>query len=161
MSLDRICPDSMDSMSSELQAEKEKLETFLATRGLRMTSQRRTIFYAVFRIHGHVDAEELYAILKKEDISVSRASVYRSLDLFAEAGLVKPIRLGGKQRLYEHVHQGEHHDHLFCEKCGQIIEFFSPEIEELQTKVCNEKIFEPLRHTMVIQGICSKCKINK
>jgi Fur family ferric uptake transcriptional regulator len=126
-----------------------------------MTRQRVLVFDAVFRVHGHVDAEELAGHLRKPGSRVSRASVYRTLDLLAEAGLVKPTRLGERQRFYEHVHGGEHHDHLVCEVCGRLIEFYSPEIEKLQEKVCRENSFEPARHTMIVYGVCEECRRKK
>lgn len=143
----------------EAKDERRIFEAFLQSRGLRLTRPRKIIFEEVFRVHGHVDAEELSTILRGPGKRVSRASVYRTLDLLAEAGLVKPVRLGGKeQRLYEHVHSGEHHDHLICDKCGKIIEFFCGEIEALQSGICREKGFQPATHSMIIYGICARCR---
>jgi Fur family transcriptional regulator, ferric uptake regulator len=138
--------------------ERKLFESFLATRHLRLTRPRKLIFDEVFRIHGHVDAEEIALSLRTAGKRVSRASVYRTLDLLAEANFVKPVTLGSKQRFYEHVHTGEHHDHLVCQDCGKIFEFYSGEIEDLQTKICSKNSFEPVRHTMTIYGRCGQCR---
>lgn len=138
--------------------ERSFFEVFLKKKGLKLTQQRRLIFEEVFRIHGHVDAEKISMSLKKPGKHVSRASVYRTLDLLVEAGLVKPILITPRRRVYEHIHTGEHHDHLVCVKCGTVIEFLSPEIEDLQNKVCERNTFNASGHTMIIYGTCSKCR---
>jgi Fur family transcriptional regulator, ferric uptake regulator len=150
-------PNSNQSATFE---ERELFEEFLQCRSLRLTRPRRLIFDEVFRIHGHVDAEEIATNLRAPAKRVSRASVYRTLDLLAQAGLVKPVTLGGKQRFYEHVHTGEHHDHLVCIECGKIFEFYSEEIEKLQSKTCSANSFEPIQHMMTIYGRCAKCRKN-
>ena len=157
-----MVPDPEDKLNDdfplEIKAELDLFKSHLAAQGLRMTRQREAIFREVFRHHGHIDADELTERLGKLEIGASRATVYRTLDLLANIGLVKPVGLGLNQRFYEHMHLGEHHDHLVCTECGAIIEFFSPELEDCQHDVCDEFEFKPVRHTMVIFGICKKCK---
>jgi len=147
-----------DNLPSEIDVERERFEAYLASRGLRLTEQRRAIFEEVFRHHGHLDAEELVGRLRAMGKQASRATVYRTLDLLVEAGLVKPLRLTTEQRYFEHVHAGEHHDHLVCIECNRIFEFYSEELEECQARICDETDFTPKRHTMVIYGICSECR---
>jgi len=149
-----------DKSSGEpgLDEERQRLEAFLRSRGLRLTAQRRIVFEEVFRHHGHLDVDELVARLRRLGKRASRATVYRTLDLLAEAGLVKHMRLGTSQRRFEHVHSGEHHDHLVCLRCGEIFEFLSPELEDCQSRICRETGFAPERHTMVIFGVCAKCR---
>ncbi|MFH1675738.1 MAG: Fur family transcriptional regulator [bacterium] len=146
---------------SDIEAEREIFTAFLKERGLKLTRQRDAIFEEVFCHHGHIDADDLAAKLKKKDKRASRATVYRTLDLLVESGLVKPTRLSSDQYSYEHVHHGEHHDHLICRKCGKVIEFFSSEIEEAQIKVCKRNKFTPKSHTMVIHGLCEDCVESK
>ncbi len=148
----------INDLPPEILAERDRFEIYLASRGLRMTRQREAIFREVFRHHDHIDADELTDRIRKLEDGASRATVYRTLDLLAKADLVKPVGLGLNQRLYEHVHHGEHHDHLVCTQCGAIIEFFSDELENCQHGVCDKHDFHPVRHTMVIFGTCSKCK---
>ncbi len=145
-------------LPDEILEERQRFEDFLRSRGLRLTSQRLAVFEEVFRYHGHLDADEIAERVRGQAKGASRATVYRTLDLLVEAGLVKSIRLGSSQHFYEHVHKEEHHDHLVCLKCGGIFEFYSPELEETQDRICREINFTPQRHNMVIFGICEKCK---
>jgi len=145
-------------LPAEIAAERDRFELFLHSRGLRLTQPRAVIFEEVFRHHGHIDAEGIAERLKKMGKKGSRATVYRTLDLLVEAGHVKPVQLGSSQSLYEHVHTGEHHDHMVCRCCGKIIEFYSEELEECQSRLCEEHVFKPERHTMVIFGECSECR---
>lgn len=149
------------SLLPEIKPEYDSFEAFLRSRGLKMTRQREAIFREVFRYHGHIDAEELTARMRTIDRGASRATVYRTLDLLAQAGLVKRLGLEKNQRFYEHVHRDEHHDHLVCTVCGKIIEFYSPELEECQSGVCDEHSFVPASHTMVIFGKCRECRKKK
>lgn len=142
----------------DIDDERERFKAFLKGRGLSLTSQRDAVFEEVFRYHGHLEADEIADRLRRSGRRASRATVYRTLDLLVEAGLAKRVRLGSAQRQYEHVHPGEHHDHLVCEKCGKVLEFYSPEIEDCQARVCDENDFEPVRHTMIIFGLCSRCR---
>ncbi len=98
-------------------------------------------------------AEHLKSLGKKG----SRATVYRTLDLLVAAECVKKVSLGTSQTVYEHVHSGEHHDHLVCVECGVIIEFYSEELEKCQDGICDEESFTPIRHSMVVFGKCKKC----
>jgi len=152
-------PPDIDGKSAlAYEDERVSFDSFLKNRGLKLTGQRKAIFREVFRIHGHVDADDIVANLKRSGEKVSRATVYRTLELLVDAELVKAVRPGTSQMYYEHAHSGEHHDHLVCVKCSRIFEFYSPEIEETQVRVCREKDFVPNRHTMIIYGTCRNCR---
>ena len=138
--------------------EQAIFEAFLNSHGFRMTRPRQAIFQVVFALHTHIDADKLTAYLEVKGLKVSRASVYRTLELLAQAGLVKRVRWGSGKCLYEHIHTGEHHDHLVCDICGKIIEFYSEEMETLQASICSAHSFEPRTHTMSIHGICAECQ---
>ncbi len=146
-----------NDLPPEIREELERFKAFLGTQLLRLTRQRKAILREVFRHHGHIDVEELTSRMRNLEVGASRATVYRTLDLLAEAGLVKRVGLGRSQRYYEHVHLGEHHDHLVCTECGRIIEFYSEELEGCQSRVCSEQGFTPVSHTMTIFGKCSEC----
>ncbi len=143
------------------ESERSSFEAYLRENGLKLTSQRSAIFDEVFNHHGHLDADEISERLRKLGKKASRATVYRTLDLLVGAKLVKSVRLGSNQHYYEHMHEGEHHDHLVCTKCSKVIEFFSDELENVQDRICREREFTPERHTMEIFGICSECRSDK
>jgi Fur family ferric uptake transcriptional regulator len=89
---------------------------------------------------------------------ISRATVYRSIKTIEDAGLIKYLRSINDEKIYEIVE--EHHDHMICEKCGKIIEFYDLELEALQDSLCKSRGFSPKRHTMKIFGVCEECKDN-
>jgi Fur family ferric uptake transcriptional regulator len=141
-------------------AHEREREQFLETirgRGQRVTAARLALFDQIFTQHGHIDAEELLGAMRDQGRSISRASVYRNLDLLVACGLARKHRLGRRQFLYEHVHAGQHHDHLVCGECGRVVEFVSPGIAALQTEICRAHGFVPSHHTLQITGLCTRC----
>jgi Fur family ferric uptake transcriptional regulator len=140
-----------------LQGERQRFGDFLRSRGLRMTRERLAVFDEIYSLHGHIDAEAVWRSLRESGAKVSRATVYRNLDLLVAAGLVRKQRLGGRRHLYEHVHRGQRHDHLVCRSCGRVVEFLSPAIEALQREICRAHGFAPGDHSLQIQGVCLSC----
>lgn len=137
--------------------EKEEFLRRLRERGGRVTPERLALLDEVFAQHRHIDAEELHRALLAQGHKISRATVYRNLDLLVEMGLVSRQRLGSRRYLYEHVHAGQRHDHLVCSKCGRVVEFLSPGISALQQEISRAHGFVPGRHTLQILGICQSC----
>ena len=137
--------------------EKEQLLQYLRGRGQRVTGERLALFDEIFSQHGHIDAEELLGAMKARGLKISRATVYRNLDLLVECGLVRKQRLERNRFLYEHMHSGQQHDHLVCTGCGRVVEFVSPGIAALQGEICRAHGFVPTRHTLQIAGLCNRC----
>lgn len=137
--------------------EKERFLQFLRKRGQRVTSERLALFDEIFSQHRHIDAEELLASMNSRGLKISRATVYRNLDLLVECGLARKQRLGRSRFLYEHVHSGQRHDHLVCSGCGRVVEFVSPGIAALQSEICRAHGFLPQYHSLQITGLCNQC----
>jgi Fur family ferric uptake transcriptional regulator len=137
--------------------ELARFERFLRDRSLKLTEERRKLVSAIFEAAHHFDADELHRQLKQQGHDVSRATVYRTLDLMVQAGLVRKSSFGDMHAHYEAVHPGEHHDHLICLNCQKVIEFFREDLEELQDSICAEHRFQPLHHSHQIFGICAEC----
>ena len=137
--------------------EKEQFLHFLRGRGQRVTGERLALFDEIFSQHGHIDAEELLGAMKARGLKISRATVYRNLDLLVECGLARKQRLGSRGFLYEHIHAGQQHDHLVCTGCGRVVEFVSQGIAALQGEICRAHGFVPTRHTLQIAGLCNRC----
>ncbi|HEX9744818.1 MAG TPA: transcriptional repressor [bacterium] len=142
----------------EYSEERRAFEAFLRTRGLRLTRQREIIFDELYRLDDHVDTERLVALLKKKNREVSRATVYRTLDLLAEAGMARKVQIDANNIVYEAVYAGDNHDHMICTICGKIIEFYSEKIDRSQNRICKQYEFEPLRSSLIIMGTCSDCR---
>jgi Fur family ferric uptake transcriptional regulator len=137
--------------------EKEQFLRFLRDRGQRVTGERLALFDEIFSLHGHIDAEELLGAMKARGLKISRATVYRNLDLLVESGFARRQQLGSRGFLYEHVHAGQQHDHLVCTGCGRVVEFVSPGIAALQAEICRAHGFVPTRHALQIAGLCNRC----
>lgn len=134
-----------------------RFESFLRDRSLKLTEERRTLVAAIFGTDHHFDADELHMQLKQKGLDVSRATVYRTLDLMVQAGLVRKSSFGDMHAHYEAVRSGEHHDHLICLNCQKVIEFFREDLEALQESICAQHQFQPLHHSHQIFGICEDC----
>lgn len=142
--------------------EKAQFLAYLRGAGHRVTAERLTLFDEIFAQHGHLDAEQLLSAMRSQGLKISRATVYRNLDLLVASGLASKQRLGGssdRRFLYEHVHRGQHHDHLICAACGRVVEFVSPGIAALQTEICRAHGFVPTHHTLEIRSLCNACAV--
>jgi Fur family ferric uptake transcriptional regulator len=132
--------------------------SYLRREGLRFTRQRRCILEKVLRRGGHFDAEELHRELAAAGHDVSLATVYRTLSLLQEAGVLKEVLQSRDRAHYEVIYGHAHHDHMICVECGKVIEFCDERIEDLQRRICREYGFQTLDHRMGIRGVCSKCR---
>jgi len=123
------------------------LKKVLIREGLRYTQQRQIIWDEIRNSSNHRDAEEIYLIIKKKNkIKVSRATVYRTIDVLVKNNLVRKMELGDGRALYEHKFEEEHHDHMICVESGKITEFVSEEIESIQNKIAEKHGYEIIKH---------------
>lgn len=137
--------------------ERQELIEYIRGRGMRVTPERMALLDEVYRQHGHIDAEEILDGLRASGAKVSRATVYRNLDLLVECGLVQRQRLGRNRFLYEHVHAGQQHDHLACRRCGRVVEFVSPSIQAMLNEICRAHGFSREDRQLQIFGLCEGC----
>jgi Fur family ferric uptake transcriptional regulator len=138
--------------------ESRIFQSFLIKKGLKLTKERFTVLKEVFSFHGHFEPEQLYFRMRDSGQKVSRASVYRTLNLLIESGLVEMVSRTDKGAIYEHTFGHRHHDHLICDSCGKVIEFYSGKIEKLQKEICRRNNFEGVSHILEIKGYCEKCR---
>lgn len=142
-------------VDESLVKEKETaFAEFIQRRGLKTTRQRNTIISTFFRLRGHVSVEELLNHVKKANPRIGYATVYRTLHLLVESGLVEERRFGDGLARYEGHSAIEHHDHMICLECGEISEFYNPRLEALQDKLAEENNFEIFRHRLELYGAC-------
>jgi Fur family ferric uptake transcriptional regulator len=137
----------------------EKFREYLATRGHRLTQERSFVVDAVFASHEHFDAEQLVESLAHRNDSrrVSRATVYRTLTMLEEAGLLRKVARTNDRDVYEHDYGYPQHDHLICGKCGELIEFPAEQISELVEQVAAEHNFRLTGHRLEVYGTCAAC----
>ena len=140
---------------------KRRFEEHLAQEGQRLTNQRTQVFECIFATHDHFSAETLFGWLRDTGDSgqlVSRATVYRTLDLLERGGFIESFNTGMGEKVYEHVMGHHHHDHMVCEECGQIQEFHDERIEALQLENAAKHGFEVRGHVLRLSGLCRKCR---
>lgn len=125
--------------------------------GLKVTRPREKILAVLERSERrHLSAEDVYKELLSGGEEIGLATVYRVLTQFEDAGLVCRRHFESGQSVFE-LDSGAHHDHLICVKCGRVLEFVDPVIEERQQAIAAEKGFRIEDHSLVIYGICEDC----
>ena len=144
---------------TEKQAAKARFMEFLNQKNLRLTSQRQAIIDTVFSTDEHFTAEQLLEWSRRRDKSVSRATVYRTLPLLTESGLVREMDFGKDYKFYDpnYAHH-PHHSHIICQDCEKIVEFDSDKIEKLENEISHKLGFEVKAQRLQITGRCEQLK---
>ena len=124
----------------------EILVEILRSEGLRYTTQRQAVWDEIRKSDEHRDAEEIYINLKSNGVRVSRATVYRTIDVLVNNKLVRKMDVGDGRSLFEPRLDNQHHDHMICMDTGDIIEFFDEELESLQDRIAKEYGYKVVRH---------------
>lgn len=135
----------------------DRLLQYLTGHGYKSTRQRDLIIRFFSDAGRHLSADELYLLVKKSEPGIGYATVYRTLKLLSEAGLVHERRFEDGFTRYELSDTDKHHDHLICTKCGSILEFENGEIEKLQQDVARKNHFQVTSHKLEIYGLCRNC----
>jgi Fur family ferric uptake transcriptional regulator len=130
----------------------KSLEELCAERGMRMTDQRRVIAKIIEQSEDHPDVEELHRRAVQIDAKISISTVYRTVKLFEDAGIIARHDFRDGRSRYETVPE-EHHDHLIDLKTGTVIEFHSAEIEALQERIAREHGFRLVDHRLELYGV--------
>ena len=130
---------------------------FLQKKTLKLTSQRRSILKEAIEAKGHFSADQLLEYAKREDPTISKATVYRTLALLTDSRLLEEQDFGDGKKLYERAEGRRHHDHLVCIQCGKIIEFENDEIEKLQDGEAKRYQFRVVYHSHKLFGFCAGC----
>ena len=128
-----------------------RLEQLCAEKGMRMTGQRRVIARILSDAADHPDVEEVHRRASAQDSKISLSTVYRTVRLFEEAGILERHEFGDGRSRYEQAPR-EHHDHLIDVETGRVIEFHSEEIERLQEAIAKEHGFELIGHRLELYG---------
>src|SRR5213083_1088417 len=145
--------------ATEKPAAKQKFMEFLDQKNLRLTSQRQAIIDSVFSTEEHFTAEQLLEWSRRRDRSVSRATVYRTLPLLTESGLVREMDFGKDHKFYD-PNYAEHpnHNHIICQDCEKIVEFESDKIAQLESQITHRLGFSIKAQRLQITGTCDQLK---
>ena len=130
----------------------------LRRNGLKFTPQRLAVLEEIIKDRGHRDCEDIYLSLKEMGNHVSRATVYRTLDILVKNGFARKMDLGDGRARFESKVESPHHDHLICTSCGNIIEFLDQDVEDLQEKIAKRYHYKLQRHVHQLFGICKTCR---
>ena len=145
--------------SEECQSAKEKFMEFIAAKGLRLTTQRRAIIDTVFNTEEHFTAEQLLDWSRRRDKSVSRSTVYRTLPLLTESGLVREVDFGKDYKFYDPNYANHpNHNHIVCQDCERIVEFESEKIERLEAEITHNLGFRLKSQRIQITANCEEFK---
>ena len=148
-----------DMSVASKQCTKKRFLEFLANKNLRITSQRQAIVDTVFNTEQHFTAEQLLEWSRQRDKSVSRATVYRTLPLLTESGLVREMDFGKDYKFYD-PNYAEHpnHNHIICQDCEKIVEFESEKIEQIENEITHKLGFSLKSQRLQITGTCEELK---
>jgi Fur family ferric uptake transcriptional regulator len=152
-------------MSDNLVSYEEVLSNFkkiLKSNNLKYTKQRELILEIIYNNRGHFTPEDIYNLIKDNypDVNLGIATVYRTLALLEDSGIVSSISFGAQGKKYE-FGLTQHHDHLVCIECGGIEEFIDEVIEKQQEEIAKKYGFKMKDHILKIVGICKKCQSKK
>jgi len=145
----------------EYEALLEDFKQLLKKNGLKFTKQREKILEALYESEGHLTPEGLHHKLQEKhpDLKIGIATIYRTLSLLEDSNIVTSLSFGAQGKKYE-LGTKEHHDHMICTECGDIIEFVDEAIEKRQHVIAESLGFQMDDHSMQIYGICKKCSSN-
>ena len=135
---------------------KTELTQYLAARGFRKTPERYAILDKIYTMNEHFDADSLFDLMAQSDYRVSRATIYNTIELLADAGLVRKHQFGSNPAQYERSYNSVNHHHLICTRCGKIKEVKDADLlQVLENKKFSK--FVPCYYSLYVYGLCSKC----
>jgi len=151
-------------MSKLSQEEIERLKNNLKGKGYKLTPQRRSIIDSIIKNEGnHLTTEELYDLVKVECPEIGLATVYRTVQLLEDIGVVCKLDLNDGCNRYELIHEDENHQHhhLICTNCGKVIEVQGDLLEGLENQIQKTYDFEVKNHSLKFYGFCNECCVKK
>ncbi|HEY6507190.1 MAG TPA: transcriptional repressor [Vicinamibacterales bacterium] len=133
----------------------------LKPKGGKRSSKREQIVNVFLRQEGHLSADDLVDIIRRDDRRVSRATVYRTLQWMVDAGIARKVDFGEGRSRFEHSYRQPRHFHLICTTCHRSFEFLSSDIEVLIEEVASARSFSPAESVVQIRGLCEECRTGK
>lgn len=133
---------------------KEIFRSYLREHNQRQTPERFLVLEQIYQADGHFDADDIFFNMKNSEARVSRATVYNTLDLLVEAGLVQKQQFGENHYVYERSYAYQQHDHMICKECGNVTEFCDPRIQEIKTMMEKMYDFNISGHSLHFFGTC-------
>ncbi len=139
--------------------QSERLINFVVENGYRLTPARQAIIETLIDSHGHITADDLAALVRETAPQVGRMTVYRTLDLLCDLGLIRPVFLGTGAAHYVLLDGGSHH-HLICNQCQRVIDFDRCGASDLAQALGRQFNFRVQSHLLEVYGLCEACRNN-
>jgi Fur family ferric uptake transcriptional regulator len=140
----------------------KEISAELRKRGFKLTPQRKAIITVLGNCSEHLTPADIYARLHKKYPGIGLVTVYRTLELLQESGLLCEVHIGDSCRSYlKRQRPGEHHHHLVCRDCGRVADFKDCELECLKERLEKETGFSISRHLLEFMGLCPQCRVNE
>jgi Fur family ferric uptake transcriptional regulator len=143
--------------AKKLQKERDLFYEYLRQNGMKRTHQKDLILEVFLSNEGHLSVEDIYTLVKKKDKKVGIVTVFRTLKSLTACGIAKEISLGDGLTRFEHCYHHPIHHHIVCTRCHKVIEFLSPELENVQQGIVEKYHFQPSRQRIQIEGVCLEC----
>lgn len=137
--------------------EKEQFKKLFEQDRIDRFKDRLTVLEVFLRTERHVTVQQLVDLVRQQRTSLTPDFVKDTIELMCHYGFAEQNRFDNGEPRYEHLHLGQHHDHMICTKCKKIFEFQNPAMEQLQLKIAAESGFHMLQHKMELYGICRQC----
>ncbi len=136
---------------------EKRLASVVSKNGYKLTSQRRAVLNAVVNSNEHLTPADVHERVKQEMPKIGLVTVYRTLDVLSEMGLICRVHRGGRSRSYTLAPVGHHH-HMICTECGAVTDFMNCDLSELENKLSRETGFEIEGHLLEFSGRCLNCQ---
>jgi len=136
---------------------EKKITATLRQHGYKLTPQRRAVLSVIARSPGHLTPADIYERVHQEHPGIGRVTIYRTLDILTELGLICELHSGGICGSYLGRRPSEHHHHLICADCGMVVDFTGCDLDALERKLSMETGFEIAGHLLEFSGRCPSC----
>jgi len=146
-------PENRDFDLDELE---QRFKDFLYAQKGKVTNERLALLRTLYINDGHFSVDDLLEMMAQDKVPISRATVYRTLDLLVQSGLVKKLALEDQETRYGDTLSTGHHDHIVCIDCHKIIEFFNEDLEKLQDEILGSYHLKPVKHIHQLYGACTR-----
>lgn len=149
----------MPDREPNVELQVQRFVAFLRQKRMKITQERLDLVRAIFDNDEHFEAEDLLIRMRHRQKRVSKATIYRTLPLLIESGLLRQSYLSSeKQTYYEHTLGLDRHEHMICVHCGKVIEFASKKLEEALREETEQRRFQPERRRIEVFGLCEDCR---
>jgi len=139
----------------------KRIESALRESGYKITPQRRTVINAIMQGREHLTPAAIYEKTCREDPGIGLVTIYRTLEILMELGLICELHAGGSCRSYLMRRPVEHHHHLICSSCGRVVDFTDCDLSGLEKRLAKETGFKINGHLLEFVGQCRKCRREK